>query len=297
MSFIKKILDKTSDWILANTDNKYEEALNYWNNKINFHDRFKHTVYWAYTDSEEAFIKNNPPGYTATSITYCFDHSMFRGHSEEDLNSNSIANTVACFGCSQTFGVGLKYEDTWPYKLKELTDNKILVKNYGISGASSDKISRLVYNYLLNNKPLAVCCLLPDVFRREMIDNSGSNIMQEYAKYGCKHNKDDWEAYNRLANEPNSYYNFIKNILFIENVCKANNIKCYTLAWDPNFLKMYQACTLSFESFVGTFNDNKYKYLTSWEIERARDMVHFAPAYCSLYAELFYNRMNQDNIW
>ena len=281
----------------------YEKALNYWNSNI-FEGRFAYSKNWHCMDTEASFLKNNPPGYTATSITYCIDSFGFRGHSEEDLNSNlnSIANTVACFGCSQTFGEGLKYEDTWPYKLKELTNNKIKIKNYGISAASSDRISRLVYNYLLDHKPLAVCCLLPDIFRREIVDDSGDirgidyqliykAFSKDWTVVGYK--EDIWNAGKRLANEPNSYYNFIKNILFIENVCKANNIKCYTMAWHPNFLKTYQSSTLSFESFVGTFNDSRYDCLTSWNGEKARDFVHFGPAYQQLYAELFYNKIKQ----
>lgn len=57
--------------------------------------------------------------------------------------------TIACVGDSITFGAGVVWTrkiDAWPYRLGRLLGEKYQVVNYGISGATMQKISDMPYS-------------------------------------------------------------------------------------------------------------------------------------------------------
>jgi|TARA_A100001388_G_scaffold102684_1_gene74865 hypothetical protein len=76
---------------------------------------------------------------------------------------------IACFGCSQTYGVFLDHNETWPYFLgKELGLN---VKNFGIPGSNYNEMTAFMEYYVKNYKAKTILALFPHSFRRQSIDN------------------------------------------------------------------------------------------------------------------------------
>jgi hypothetical protein len=306
---LKKMFDVCVEGFLVKTD-QFDSIKKFWEPQ-QFDGNYSHTEFWDSTDTKEKFLSNSQQKYSKTSIEYHFNGYGYRIPDKTSNSKSQNQNTIACFGCSQTFGVGVKYEETWPFYLeKRLSNKQFITKNYGISGASADQISRIIHNYLLTNKPKIICCLLPDMFRRELFDNSGSssprnfnNLWSEDIKLPlmvkCKiydYNIVDWRAYKRLSGEDNSLFNFIKNLKFIEALCKANNVDLYTMTWDPYVLSLTKEKKFSSDSFVGDFTDTKFEYLLNWgEMEKARDGIHLGAPSNNLYAELFARRINEDH--
>ena len=73
---------------------------------------------------------------------------------------------IACFGCSQTYGYPLEYNESWPARLQEETGKK--TRNYGIAGANINEITALVNHYIANYKTATILLYLPHTFRRQL---------------------------------------------------------------------------------------------------------------------------------
>ena len=174
----------------------------HWVNSAIFNSVITKTSQWKGTDNEQNYLVRGNRKYSKTSILYEDTEYGFRTSSTEIFNET--LDTIACFGCSHTVGVGLFWEETWPYLLGQKLSVKYNIKNYGQGGGSCDLISRLVYNYLLTNKPKAICCLLPDINRTELF------VYRKPIKSGPWVNKQGYEK--SVDTEDNWVNNFIKNV-------------------------------------------------------------------------------------
>jgi hypothetical protein len=82
---------------------------------------------------------------------------------------------IACFGCSQTYGVLLDNSESWPYQTHRLTDKSVM--NYGVPGSNINEITALVDTYLKDHKAEIILIYFPHTFRRQMIkDGQLKNI-------------------------------------------------------------------------------------------------------------------------
>jgi len=126
---------------------------NYWNVNY-FNDDIVKTSNW-YTEEERLqYKKEGNKRYTEDDVVYEITNVDFRTTSnKKKVTANNI---VACFGCSNTFGIGLPWNETWVAQLDSLLDSDHIVKNYGLSGASNARIARNIYNYLQFFKPKAI---------------------------------------------------------------------------------------------------------------------------------------------
>jgi hypothetical protein len=278
----------------------------YWGDEKFDSDVYK-TTKWFTTDSLLNYIKNGNKKYSINDIIYNINENGFR------INPNSLENEnkdiIACFGCSHTFGVGLPWDQTWVNNLNELLDHKYEIKNYGISGASNDNISRMIYNYTLNNKPKIICCYFPEMTRVELVDekmgylwNYTDNFLS--MTFNCngtqdnkfkddiekikENQKENFYAYKTIYKEKNCSFNFIKNFKFIEMLCKIHDIKFYWGTWscyltfmsDENIKKYF-----NMETFIGIdssiFNENDY----------ARDNIHLGELSNKKIANKFYSKI------
>jgi hypothetical protein len=267
-------LKKIKENFLKNTLN-YDLYDEFWNN-ANFDGKIKEIKMWYAKDNYENFLKNGNKNYGIDDITYHINEYGYR--TSPDTNETFKENLISCFGCSQTFGAGLKWEDTWPYVLNQKMGEDWCVKNYALNGASNDMISRLIYNYTLKHKPKIICCLLPDVLRMELYDNNSQgyeNFLPTDHDEIKKYNISKWEyyrSYRKLANEENGIYNFIKNYKFIDMLCEIKNIKLYWGTWsDVIFLSnnKFKEDILNIKNYI-TIDDDIEKNL-----DIARDGRHF----------------------
>ena len=76
---------------------------------------------------------------------------------------NLIKNSsIAAFGCSHTYGVGVAAEEAWPYILKAM--------NFGRGSSSIDAIARFIPEKLEENPEVdTVLLLAPDWSRFEYV--------------------------------------------------------------------------------------------------------------------------------
>ena len=72
---------------------------------------------------------------------------------------------IACFGCSQTYGALLDYSQSWPQRVRSLTDKSVM--NYGVPGSNINEITALVDDYLRGHRAKTILIYLPHTFRRQ----------------------------------------------------------------------------------------------------------------------------------
>jgi hypothetical protein len=245
------------------------EFENYWNYE-NFNGRITKT--YSLGMEYDIFINNQKlvEEYGTDDVTYHINEYGYR--TSPDTNEIFKENLISCFGCSNTFGSGLKWEETWPYVLNQKMGDDWCVKNYGVIGASNDAISRLIYNYTLNHKPKIICCFFTDAFRLELFSN---NRFQSFIKNQHDSNiyKNDYFLYNFFSNYENSLYNFIKNYKFIETICKNKNIKLYWFTWSYDVLHQEDLLIkkfLNYENFIKNIKSSDLE-----EFPPARDNCHY----------------------
>lgn len=110
--------------------------------------------------------------YPEFGITY--DLNSFNYRSEEFDGSASIL----ILGCSQTFGLGLPYEYTWPQLLSKMTGLK--VANLAKPGESAQGQIRKAFSYFKSfGQPKYIFCLFP-IHRAEFIHVPDKNRIKPH---------------------------------------------------------------------------------------------------------------------
>lgn len=119
------------------------------------------TMLWCGTDQPE----NQNPDWTVP-ITYNFSDQGFRTY-QFDFVKHKKVNLA--FGCSQTIGIGLPIEMTWPYEIEKRTG--ITTINLGLGGGTTDTIARILSNAAGLFDINSVYILWPSLHRFELYDN------------------------------------------------------------------------------------------------------------------------------
>lgn len=184
----------------------------YWNQELPESDLPKsQTVYWMYPDDEPGFFKNQPDGYTSTSITYRMNSNGYRG-AEFDEPANF---KILVGGCSHTFGIGINEEDLWCNQFAQhITGSKIY--NLALGGRSPDYVVRSLYKSIDIIKPNLVLVMWPEQSRFERPTQDGMGMTWWSVN--------DTHYPSEFADEHYQNYNFEKNQLFLEHLCAARNI-------------------------------------------------------------------------
>jgi hypothetical protein len=85
----------------------------------------------------------------------------------EELRDDIGDCDIACFGCSQTWGSSLEYEESWPSQLQKITGRS--VKNLGVGGSNNNEIMAFADYYINNYKSDVILIYLPHSYRRQLI--------------------------------------------------------------------------------------------------------------------------------
>jgi hypothetical protein len=267
-------------------------------------DKFEHddifSEYWTldnfHSDLMDHSFTDERDNHEVTYHMNKFDYRINDNKSDNAnyfYNSDSIKNTIACFGCSNTFGQGLFWEETWTAQLNKKLGNNWLCRNFGISGSSMDTISRNIYRYTLYHRPKIICCWFPEIYRLEMF-NEMCGFINVYPHIytsitdNIENYKEMFKAYEGTMSHAYGFNNFIKNFKFIESVCKNHNIKFYWFTWSEELLKL------------GVKKIQKYLSLNNFLIDMleydvqdlsffppARDNAHYGAKYNEVLAESF----------
>lgn len=116
---------------------------------------------------------------------WSIDLPIFDYHINQSvLNLNSFRDTVghsniACFGCSFTYGVNLKANQTWPHYLSQKLVEKT-IKNYGRGGNSIQEIMATALDYAKNYDAESIICLLPHPSRIQLINPDNNELFTFY---------------------------------------------------------------------------------------------------------------------
>ena len=169
---------------------------------------------------------------------------------------------IPFFGCSFTYGQGLTYNDVFTNMIQNKLQSDHLALNIGSPGGSMDLITRVITQYsnrieLKNSKIMVIN--IPPINRREHFYSLTANYdnpnWRKESVYESKietrrllpsvFNKamanEDWRSYIHLSNPVTDLSNFERNLVFLSNFSKANNIKVFL--WGENAVQSSMVCS------------------------------------------------------
>ena len=163
--------------------------------------------------------------------SYSYNELGFRG---ESIKKNGFK--IMSLGCSNTEGVGVNYNDTWPYNFTSLIPTGVNM-NFGTGGRSNDFISRCLLTYYDLIKPDLVLIMYTGPQRREIYtENNGIEPFMSTISWGWLEDTEEGrEVQNHLTsiqNENADFINWYKNHLLIKYFLETK--KCNWL-WNGHF--------------------------------------------------------------
>jgi len=283
----KNFLNYVSLLITKNFDENFLEEC--WNSKF-FDGEIVGEFDWMGTDKIENYNSKNrkKSEYGENDIKYEINEYGYRTSKEinKKILSKKHKNIISCFGCSNTFGIGLPWNDVWTSVLNQNFGDEWLVKNYGVSGAAVDTMSRLIYNYTKIEKPKIICCFFPDIYRMEGYDKGINYFTPHFTE---KKDIDKHNAYMEFMCEEYGQYIFIKNFKFIETICKLNNIDFYWFSWSNTILDW---SSKKIEKYLNIKNYLEgFKKEDFWEDPKARDGLHIGKNISKRIGDSFYQKI------
>jgi hypothetical protein len=178
---------------------------------------------------------------------WTFTIPLFSLEGESTLKSHkgfkdSVSNSsIACFGCSFTYGFGLQDHESWPAVLSKLTG--LDIKNYGIGGSNNQEIIANALEYVKTYKTKNIILLLCHFCRLQL--KKGNKLY-------------NWIVHIDTEKE---YYK-----LFTDHIDKMINFSETTLLFSrqvPYFLKTIEEIkkNISGQIFVSTYIEDHYECL------------------------------------
>lgn len=153
---------------------------------------------------------------------YQFNSLGYRG---EEYNPEAKKHIFAC-GCSYTYGMGIKWHQTYPYVFKEkfaelyeLQADEVNLLNFGQQAASNDYIARTVLTQCSGVKPDLLLVLFTSKDRFEYVDEQHVGIIGSWLQ------NEESINYYRLYSEEIGLINTLKNLLLIQYFCKVQQLR------------------------------------------------------------------------
>jgi hypothetical protein len=225
---------------------------------------FTNSLFSEYYSPENYFYKINKDGYRSID----FDNEV----------------EILAVGCSNTVGVGLPFEYTWPKIMNLLIPDKN-IKNLSIPGASIQSLVSKVFNYINKySPPKAIVCLFPTLERYSAYNSKKDLIETFYINQShFNHSKKDFLNENFVIHLTFEY------IKMLEILCKSLNIKLIWSFWgltDKLFdYSRYQINDKDKDSF-------KYAVKNKYELKDSFNSFHFLdiePDFFSFAENCFFN--------
>lgn len=203
--------------------------------------------------------------------TYTYNELGFRGDS---IHKEGFK--IMCIGDSNTEGVGVNNDETWPAQFSKLVDNGVN-HNFGMGGRSNDFIARCLITYYDLIKPDLVLIMYTSPQRRELYTKDGGlEPFMITSQWGyTKETEDGRELQNSLVAIQNDYEDFMnwyKNHLLIKYFLESK--KCNWL-WN-GWMGIPPAYT-EYNRFDGDYGDF---------VDDAVDDIHAGPIHNKTYAKV-----------
>lgn len=185
----------------------------------------------------------------SNTIEYRYNDYGYRSDESYEKLLNGDVDYIACIGCSNTEGIGIKYENTWPYLLGKKLG--LPVMNLGLTSAGIDYCIYQYYNLIHSahdiRKPSKIFILEPPYNRFSICNNEEFtffqdwNFLNEYVteSNGLYYKLDDREAQivksykanqHNIQNSKFSTYHHSQE--FMLSVLNSHDDKLETLKWD-----------------------------------------------------------------
>lgn len=215
-------------------------------------------------------------------INYKFNNYGFRCDNFDDWKIHS--HRVVFLGCSYTEGIGLELDDTWPKIIHKMICDKgnIRMPFWNLSAAASgtDHLTRYLYHYINILNPQLIICYLPTLERRE-------RWVGDYFKANSLVDVYGRSTLNKIfLEEMFVEYQTEKNFAMMDLLLESSN--SFMLVHHAN-----QDLKINFKNIkLVDFNADVMYYDT--KIDIARDGLHPGPNSNKIFAERFFNCIEQD---
>jgi hypothetical protein len=208
--------------------------------------------------------------------TYTYNELGYRGDS---INKKGFK--VMSIGCSNTEGVGVNDDESWPAQFTKLIPNGVNM-NFGTGGQSNDFIARCLLTYYDIINPDLVLIMYTSSTRREIYTETGD--IEPHNPPKCrgwlKDTEEGRDIFNKLIclqNDNDDFMNWYKNHLLIKYFLESKG--CNYL-WNGSFGPIEFKDNLRF--------DGDFFPL----IDKGADGVHPGRITHKSYAENLYNYIN-----
>ena len=210
---------------------------------------------------------------------YTYNELGFRGDSIKKEGFK-----VMSFGCSNTEGVAVNDNETWPAQFTSLIPNGVNF-NFGTGGRSNDFICRCLMSYYDLIKPDLVLIMYISPLRREIYTKDGGiEPFMPTASWGYLKEKDDGiktqEYLTYLQNDNEDTINWYKNHLLIKYFLESK--KCNWI-WNGRELK-----SLEYDE-PNRFDGDYGQY-----IDFGTDGSHPGPIHNKTYAHKLHNHITKN---
>lgn len=155
--------------------------------------------------------------------SYEFNSLGYRG---EEYSPEAKKHIFAC-GCSYTYGMGIKWHQTFPYAFKERFSEKqgisleqINLLNFAQQAASNDYIARTVISQCSRVAPDLLLVLFTSKERYEFVDDKRIGNVGPWLR------NEESLNYYRFYTEEVGMINMLKNMLLVQQFCEKKKIPC-----------------------------------------------------------------------
>ena len=233
-----------------NTGNKKELRIYQKNNA--FDTAFE---YYVYETCNSCKVVKNEHVPIKTNCTYENDSFEFKinsdGFRSDEFTRTHNGKHVLFVGCSNTFGMSMKLENTWAHRLYSKINESEPLSGYYNLGHIGSKISQNISNIFLYckryAKPDVIFFLMPTI-GRELSPDQNMEL----------HNKDE-EIFMNFSHKKQQV---VDSYMMLEEYCSSNNIKLISKTWDIGL------GTLSVDSTLKNFST-----FFSMDIDKFADLV------------------------
>ena len=215
---------------------------------------------------------NTIGGDTTGLCTYTYNELGFRGDS---IHKKGFK--IMSIGCSNTEGVGVNDDETWPHQISKLIPNGVDF-NLGWVGGSNDYISRALITFYEILKPDLVLIMYTSPLRREVYtkDNGVEPYMPTSAREYMEETEDGKKIQKyltELQNDNEDLINWYKNHQLIKYFLESKGCNWLWNGWFeiPTF-------PATWYGIPKEYNDNRFdgNYFSP-QIDKGVDGIHPGP--------------------
>jgi hypothetical protein len=244
---------------------------------------YNSVVDWYPSDSADMFEQNKlefekKSGITfpwdETSIKYRINSHGFRGDDFEPIEGESFI----ALGCSMTFGVGIKEEQTWVSRLSEQLG--IHGYNLGAPGQGFETFFRVLSYWLPILKSKTVFVYINPGVRREWF-NANANPSAFHTMGAWHHDLDHYteHEFEMFMNQTEASVAKARALYAIKGICEQYGATVVMLECERDEVIEGLTQANGVDIPVGAYNDNT--------VDPSRDIIHPGPIFNERLAESF----------